>query len=390
VMSSMNYNFSHVFLSDRSLGGVDVVVDESATNPIPDLPQALVAAGSPAVAEIRSVGTTSIASTRRGQACQVTTVNPARCNDVTNRTYTNYQVRGEDAGFLSTESVHLQARANGYDTDDAVWSALGRDPTLAVVDSGALISGGGFGSSGFIRGVDNQARHFDPISISLADRLSGRTAGFTVIGIIELGSSNTFSGVHVNDQGFAGLFGKPDVHRFFVKTTPGANATTVARQIESSLLETGIQAESLRHQVDKQSATFTGFFRLMQGFMGLGLFVGVAAVGVIAFRTVVERRQQIGMLRALGYTRGMIGMTFLIESAFIAFMGVGSGIVFALILARQLITEQFANQGVTGFVVPWLQVAVIGGLAFGFALMMTYIPSRQAAGIPIAQALRYE
>ena len=105
--------------------------------------------------------------------------------------------------------------------------------------------------------------------------------------------------------------------------------------------------------------------------------MGVAAVGVIAFRTVVERRQQIGMLRALGYTRSMIGMTFLIESAFIAFMGVLTGIVFALILARQLITEQFANQGATSFLVPWEQILVIGGLAFGFALLMTVIPSRQ-------------
>ena len=41
--------------------------------------------------------------------------------------------------------------------------------------------------------------------------------------------------------------------------------------------------------------------------MALGLFVGIAALGVIAFRSVVERRQQIGMLRAIGYqteTRG--------------------------------------------------------------------------------------
>jgi putative ABC transport system permease protein len=129
---------------------------------------------------------------------------------------------------------------------------------------------------------------------------------------------------------------------------------------------------------------------LLQGFMGLGLFVGVAAVGVIAFRTVVERRQQIGMLRAIGYTRGMIGLTFLIESAFIAFMGVLSGIIFAIILARQLVTEEFANQGVTSFSVPFTEIAVIGGLAFGFALLMTLIPSRQAASIPIAQALRYE
>jgi putative ABC transport system permease protein len=146
----------------------------------------------------------------------------------------------------------------------------------------------------------------------------------------------------------------------------------------------------LRETLDEQNATQSSFFYLMQGFMGLGLFVGVAAVGVIAFRTVVERRQQIGMLRAMGYTKGMVGLTFLLESAFIAFMGVLSGIVFAVILARQLITSEFANQGGTSFSVPWEQVLLIGGLAFGFALLMTLIPSRQAASIPIAQALRYE
>jgi putative ABC transport system permease protein len=96
------------------------------------------------------------------------------------------------------------------------------------------------------------------------------------------------------------------------------------------------------------------------------------------------------MLRAIGYTKGMIGLTFLIESSFIAFMGVLSGVVFALILARQLITEAFQNQGVSTFAVPWPQVSVIALLAFGFALLMTLIPSRQAASIPIAEALRYE
>jgi putative ABC transport system permease protein len=156
------------------------------------------------------------------------------------------------------------------------------------------------------------------------------------------------------------------------------------------LLETGAQAESLRARIDRESAFFTGFFRIIQGFMGLGLFVGVAALGVIAFRSVVERRQQIGMLRALGYTRGMVGLTFLLESAFIAAGGITTGIVFGLILARYLIHEEFANQGVVDFVIPYSQVAVIGLLSFGSALLMTLLPSRQASGIPIAAALRYE
>ena len=51
--------------------------------------------------------------------------------------------------------------------------------------------------------------------------------------------------------------------------------------------------------------------------MGLGLVVGVAAVGVIAFRTVVERRQQIGMLRAIGYKRSTVALSFMMESSFV-------------------------------------------------------------------------
>ena len=35
-------------------------------------------------------------------------------------------------------------------------------------------------------------------------------------------------------------------------------------------------------------------------------------------------------------------------------------------------------------------IIVIVGLAFGFTLIMTLVPARQAAKIPIAQALRYE
>ena len=57
------------------------------------------------------------------------------------------------------------------------------------------------------------------------------------------------------------------------------------------------------------------FLYILQGFMGLGLIVGIAAVGVIAFRSIVERRQQIGMLRALGFQRSMISQAFVMESA---------------------------------------------------------------------------
>jgi putative ABC transport system permease protein len=129
----------------------------------------------------------------------------------------------------------------------------------------------------------------------------------------------------------------------------------------------------------------------MQAFMGLGLVVGVAAVGVIAFRTVVERRQQIGMLRAIGYSRGAVALSFLIESSFVTLMGIVSGLGLAILLAYFLMTsDEFGATGLTGFYIPWLRILLICAFAYVASLVMTFIPSRQASSIPIAEALRYE
>lgn len=125
--------------------------------------------------------------------------------------------------------------------------------------------------------------------------------------------------------------------------------------------------------------------------MGLGLFVGTAAVGVVAFRTVVERRQQIGMLRAIGYRRRTVMLSFILESSFVALLGVVSGVGLALWISYELITGDFIMAGgMPTFSVPWGQIGIIAGFAFGSSLLMTIIPSRQAARIPIAEALRYE
>jgi putative ABC transport system permease protein len=129
----------------------------------------------------------------------------------------------------------------------------------------------------------------------------------------------------------------------------------------------------------------------MQGFMGLGLVVGIAAVGVIAFRTVVERRQQIGMLRAIGFSRGQVALSFLLESSFVTLLGIITGLGLAILLSFFLLTSSsMSDMGLEGFFIPWLEVVPTCVVAYLAALVMTFIPSRQAASIPIAEALRYE
>src|SRR6185295_15054125 len=132
------------------------------------------------------------------------------------------------------------------------------------------------------------------------------------------------------------------------------------------------------------------FLYLMQAFMGLGLVVGIAAIGVIAFRTVVERRQQIGMLRAIGYKRSTVALSFLMESSFVSVLGTLSGMGLGLWLAFFLVTSTSFPQENATFHVPWMQLILFGALTFFASLAMTWIPARQAASVPTAEALRYE
>jgi ABC-type antimicrobial peptide transport system permease subunit len=71
-------------------------------------------------------------------------------------------------------------------------------------------------------------------------------------------------------------------------------------------------------------------------------------------------------------------------------IGVLAGTVLAIALARNLMTsEDFAGSNVD-FVVPWGMVIAILVVTVVAALAMTWVPSRQAARLAPAEALRYE
>ncbi len=381
MMSTMNLNFNRLFLTDSARGGWDVVADENPSNPIADLPAALGTAGSPEPDNFSDYGRVGLAGESKVAELGRGSVDYAR-----------YPVFGVDAGFIDGSDIPLSERAEGFEDDGAVWQALKTRDDVAVVDRFA-VEGGGFGFNDqtlHISGIDPDAKTFRPVYLSLQNPVSGAVFDVQIIGVVQFQASVTFYGVYVPDSTFERTFGKPLLTRHYVGLTDAGKAKQTARAIESALLPTGIQADSLRQQLEDQQALTRNFFLLMQGFVALGLFVGIAAVGVIAFRTVVERRQQIGMLRAIGYKRSMVALSFMLESSFITLLAIGSGVGLAIWLSFFLITSNEFPTSEAGYAIPWLRIFLISALAFVASLIMTYIPSRQAASIPTAEALRYE
>jgi putative ABC transport system permease protein len=153
-----------------------------------------------------------------------------------------------------------------------------------------------------------------------------------------------------------------------------------------------MQADSLKKLLADTVAANLTFNRLIEGFMGLGLITGIAALGVITARAVVERRQQIGVLRAIGFQSRMVQLAFLLESSFIALTAIVVGTLLGLVVAFTVIhdaqtTPSWSN---ISFDVPWLTLGVIFLAVYAVALLTTLAPARRAARIYPAQALRYQ
>lgn len=106
--------------------------------------------------------------------------------------------------------------------------------------------------------------------------------------------------------------------------------------------------------------------------------------------SVLSRRREIGMLRAIGSTRRQIRRMVMAESLLLSLIGTALGLVAGLWLGYALVAAMSAIGWQMPYAFPWdgLLVTVVVGLGFG--LLAAVGPSRQAARLEVVEALRQE
>ena len=310
------------------------------------------------------------------------------------QSFRSYPARVLGADYLRAQRWTLHQHAAGYASDRAVWQALGSRPGLVVIDGDLVgmrknnFNGGGFQLQGF----DYGDQGFTPTRFQMRDPRSGKVLALTVIGVLDRnGVSDTTSGVYLGQDTLraAGLPAATPTDYYF-RLKPGQDVHQTALALGTAFLANGLDVRESQSEFDKNQATQNGFSYLLEAFMGLGLLVGVAALGVIAFRSVVERRQQIGMMRAIGFQQGMVRTGFLLENSFVAILGSVLGVVLGGLLGKQYVDSIAGSDPNAHLAIPWLQVGAIVASAYVASLIATYLPARQASRVYPAEALRYE
>jgi putative ABC transport system permease protein len=312
--------------------------------------------------------------------------------------YEDYLVRGLDDRFLEHTTFSFAAMARGYDTAEQVWHAVARQPGLAVVDSIVAPrrqnwNGGAVLPDFKLQGFFMEDGVFDPVTVSLRDPQTGAVVPLTIIGVLSDATLYQFvGGVSVSQRALAplGERARPTVH--FFSTAVGVDPEQAAADLERAFLASGMEAEAITETLDEVVGGSQTFIRLIQGFMALGLLVGVAALGVISARSVVERRQQLGVLRAIGFQREMVRRTLLLESSFVALTAIVAGTVLGLIMSYNVIADaaQQPSWENLAFTVPWVNLAVIFTAVYLAAMGATFLPAVRASRLYPAEALRYQ
>ena len=311
-----------------------------------------------------------------------------------------YAVRAADDDFLEATNYKFKLIADGYGpTGKEVWDALRADLSLAVVDAMVAPRRTGFNDNNVpfeMEGFFYEDDTMPAIDIEVREPRTGEIVPLKVIGVLSqlTDDSGTIGlGMFTSKANLDNAIPFPvPITTYRFRVAEGVDMEQVSKRLEASFQEYGMETVVLEQQIRENASANKAFNYIFTGFMGLGLLVGIAALGVISLRAVVERRQQIGVLRAIGYRRRMIQLSFLLESSFIALLGVAIGVALGTIISYNIVNQvrTVENIETLRFSIPWLQIIVIIVIAYVFSLVTTFLPARQASRIYPAEALRYE
>src|SRR2546422_98511 len=294
------------------------------------------------------------------------------------RTNATFAGRLYNTSFIGVPSgpnprFELQKLDPAYPNADSAWAAIQANSGLAIVD-GTVIA-------------NNFGPNFGSFSVSVGDSLyyGNRTAtrSVRIIGILY---EQFVQGLWVSADLVKNAFGIEAASLFYFQVQPGVDVTQAGHDLERYFISYQLITLNIQEFINQILETTMGVFNLLQAYLALGLIVGISGLGVITMRNVVERRQETGALRALGFRKSMVLKSFLFELSFIALTGIAMGVALGVALSYDLYLRFFANQA--AFVIPWDRLLLLGGIAFFGAVLATASPPIRASRIPPAEALR--
>jgi len=187
----------------------------------------------------------------------------------------------------------------------------------------------------------------------------------------------------VSEPNFVRLFPSIGGHGFFLIETPADEAATVGRVLERELENFGFDVSSAPTRLKAYLAVQNTYLSTFQMLGGFGLVLGTVGLAAVMLRNVWERRGELALLRAVGFSRFDIGWIVLAENTMLLLGGLLAGSLSALLA----IAPHIATRAAT---IPWLSLALTLAAVFAAGVLAGVVAIVPTLRAPLLAALRTE
>ncbi len=286
-------------------------------------------------------------------------------------------------------------------TGDMAISVLGIDPVDYAKVSGMDFMSGNAQDAYNALGTDQRNAIVNgilatPLGLKVGDFIPLTTpSGLQNYKIVAIGSdvmSIKINTAYISQVNMKLDFNKSEDILYQVNLAPGADAASVEQWLNQIVVDypqfrlvTG-RAYVAEFMAQYQSI-ISGMYVLLAvlSIPSLIAILNTLAIGVI------ERTREVGMLRAIGATRNQVWKTIVAEALLLSALGTALGILAGLYLSYVFVQGMTAGgylKMAYTFPLAGVLAAIAAGLIFG--VLAALLPARQASGMEIIKALRYE
>ncbi len=290
-------------------------------------------------------------------------------------------VAGVSPSFMKLSGIKVKKgemlndeNPNGIVVSENVARALNKDPEDILEKEITFIF--------YLNGEESSEKNLQKKSKNIKS-----DTAYKVIGIIDEDESI----VYINSLTLQVL----NVERFSefkVKCNSAEEMSAVRNAIE----EYGLSVSSLSDTIDQAKKVF-GVVQIALMLFGIIALI-VSAIGMFNTMTIalLERTEEIGIMKSIGASNRGIAGIFLMESTIMGFLGGLGGVILGIVGGKflnfivNIIAKRFGGEAVTLFSTPlWFILLIIGFSAFvGFSTGV--IPARRASQVDPLEALRYK
>ena len=143
------------------------------------------------------------------------------------------------------------------------------------------------------------------------------------------------------------------------------------------------RVQTRQEWIDKEDREFQQFLSMLYILLALSVIVSIFGIINTLVLSVFERTRELGMLRAVGMTRGQARRLIRFESVITALLGATLGLPLGMFLA--ILVTRALDSTTSQFAVPALQIELFVIVAVVVGIVAALLPARRAARLNVAR-----